>query len=113
MIEPHPLRLRGTTLILLAWIPGAMAAQPAHLVTIDSMRFQPESLVVRPGDRVTWVNKDLVPHTATHGDFDSRNIKPGASWTFIPRKPGTYNYVCTFHPGMKGVLIVREKGDQP
>lgn len=99
----------GAALLLLAWIPGAMAAPQSHQITIDGMRFQPDALVVQQGDRVTWVNKDLVPHTVTERRFDSAAIKPAGSWTFVPRKPGTYNYVCTFHPTMKGMLVVQEK----
>ena len=36
-----------------------------HTVTIEEMRFQPERLTVARGDTIVWVNKDLVPHTAT------------------------------------------------
>ena len=36
-----------------------------HTVTIEGMRFQPEMLTVERGDTIVWVNKDLVPHTAT------------------------------------------------
>ena len=111
MIKPSA--LWAALLLFQGLIPCAGAAPSAHVITIDSMRFQPESLVVRPGDRVTWVNKDLVPHTATQGEFDSGNIKPTGTWTFVPRKPGAYHYICTYHPLMKGVLIVKEKGDSP
>ncbi len=48
-----------------------------HAVTMENMRFQPESLTVASGDSVVWVNKDLVPHTATSkaGGFDSQVIQ--------------------------------------
>ena len=36
-----------------------------HTITIEGMRFQPEVLTVSPGDTIVWVNKDIVPHTAT------------------------------------------------
>lgn len=99
----------AAALILLAGLPGATAAQASHVVSIDGMRFEPESLVVRQGDRVTWVNRDLVPHTVSGRRFASAAIKSAGSWTFVPRQPGTYNYVCTFHPTMHGVLVVQEK----
>jgi len=80
-----------------------------HTVTIEGMRFQPERLTVAPGDTVIWVNKDLVPHTATSDDgaFDSKTIPAEKSWTFTPRKKGEFAYVCTFHPTMTAVLRVR------
>jgi plastocyanin len=56
-----------------------------------------------------WVNKDLVPHTATSkaGEFDSQVIPAGKSWRFTTRKKGEFAYVCTFHPTMTATLQVR------
>ena len=92
---------------------GAAAASagavnpPLHAVAIENMQFSPQTLTVKRGERVTWVNKDLVPHTATAaGVFDSRSLAPHASWSHVARKPGRYDYVCTLHPTMKGTLIV-------
>jgi plastocyanin len=53
-----------------------------HTVTMENMRFQPESLTVTRGDTVVWVNKDLVPHTATSkaGGFDSQSVQAEKSW---------------------------------
>jgi plastocyanin len=80
-----------------------------HTVTIEGMRFQPERLTVAEGDTIVWVNRDLVPHTATSeaGGFDSQLIPVEQSWTFTPRKKGEFAYVCTFHPTMKATLHVR------
>jgi plastocyanin len=86
-----------------------------HVVTLEGMGFNPANLAVRKGDRVTWVNKDLFPHTATatapaagtRKAFDSHSIAPGASWTFVAGKAGDYSYGCAFHPTMKGRLTVR------
>lgn len=84
------------------------AAAPAiHSVTIEGMRFTPERLTVHRGERIVWVNKDLVPHTVTHAAFDSRIIAPNASWTYVAQKPGQYVYACTLHPAMKAMLIVQ------
>ena len=73
------------------------------------MQFSPASLTVSPGDRIVWVNKDLFPHTATADSkaFDSRDIAAGASWTYVAVRSGEYAYSCTFHPTMKGRLVVR------
>ena len=80
-----------------------------HTVTIEGMRFQPEHLTVAEGDTIVWVNRDLVPHTATSeaGSFDSQVIQAEKSWTFTPRKKGEFAYVCTFHPTRKATLHVR------
>ena len=80
-----------------------------HTVVIDGVRFEPETLSVRPGDTVVWVNHDPFPHTATSqaGRFDSHEIGAGASWQYTPDKSGVFPYVCTFHPTMRATLIVR------
>lgn len=81
----------------------------AYTVTIEGLSFKPQVLVVHPGDRITWINRDPFPHTVTSvtGKFDSHEIAPDASWTYVARKAGEYPYVCTLHVTMKGVLEVR------
>jgi plastocyanin len=88
---------------------GAAASVPPHLVVIENVQFSPQSLIVKAGERITWVNKDLFPHSATADAklFDSKAIAPNASWTWVAGKPGTYAYGCTFHPTMKGAVTVQ------
>jgi plastocyanin len=89
--------------------PAAKDAAHAHTVVIEGMRFSPQTLRVHRGDRITWINKDMFPHTvtATDGTFDSHPLAAGASWTYVARKAGEYDYVCTLHVDMKGKLQVR------
>ena len=96
------------------WLAVAIAAAaiPAfaanHTVVIDATAFAPATLTVQRGDRVTWVNKDPFPHSATaKGVFDSGSIAAGASWSWVADKAGTFDYVCTLHPTMKAQLVVR------
>ena len=87
---------------------AASAAPQVHTVLIEGMRFQPEGLTVATGDTVVWVNRDMVPHTATsEGHFDSREIAAGKSWTYTVRDAGEFAYICSYHPLMKAVLRVR------
>ena len=88
---------------------GDAVASQAHVVVIENVQFTPASLTVKAGERITWVNKDLFPHTATAegGAFDSKAIAPNGSWTWAAGKPGTYAYACTFHPTMKATITVR------
>jgi plastocyanin len=89
--------------------PVAMNTGRTHTVTIEGMRFNPQTLSVRRGDRITWINKDPFPHTVTAADgkFDSHPIAAGGSWTYVARKAGEYDYACTLHVDMKGRLQVR------
>lgn len=87
---------------------SAPLASDLHTIVIENMQFSPAELIVRAGQRVVWINKDLVPHTATSETkaFDSHSIESQASWSYIPRHAGEYRFVCTFHPTMKGILRV-------
>lgn len=80
-----------------------------HVVTIEGMQFRPATLTVKRGDKVTWINKDLVPHTATAVSkaFDSGVIAAGASWTYTVKEAGSNAYACLFHPTMQGTLIAQ------
>jgi plastocyanin len=83
------------------------AAAPTHQIVIQALKYVPETLKVRRGDVVVWVNKDPFPHTATAaGAFDSTSIPAEGSWRFTARRAGTFAYVCTLHPNMKGTLVV-------
>ncbi|HVS77322.1 MAG TPA: cupredoxin family copper-binding protein [Steroidobacteraceae bacterium] len=102
--------------LLLVGVPSGgqaqrRAAAPAktHLVIIQGLRYEPQTLVVRRGERIRWINKDPFPHTvtATKGAFDSHSIPADGSWTLVAGKAGTYDYACTFHPTMTGKLEVR------
>ena len=81
----------------------------SHTVTIDAARFEPAASIVSVGDVITWINKDLVPHTATSkiGGFDSGTIEPGKSWKYTPTRAGEFPYFCVFHPTMTAVLRVK------
>jgi plastocyanin len=87
---------------------AAVRSQPkTHTVIMQSMEFRPETLTVKLGDSIVWVNKDLVPHTATTDSFDSRSIPAGKSWKYTTQTKGDFPYGCTFHPTMRGTLRVR------
>jgi plastocyanin len=86
----------------------AAPAAAVHTVRIDAFAFEPPMVTVELGDIVTWRNDDPVPHTVTaKGDFDSGAIAAGGEWRYITVTRGRFDYVCSFHPTMKGTLIVR------
>lgn len=97
-------------------VPGTPAASPAASpsagataeVTIVDFAFDPAELRVAAGTTVTWTNRDSVPHTATadDGSFDTGTIDGGASGSHTFDAPGTFAYICTFHPNMTGTVIV-------
>ena len=103
------LLLVGLWAVAITWgiVPDAVAAPQSHTVTIEGMRFVPDSLTVNSGDGITWINKDLVAHTVTNKMFASQVVAPNASWSYTALKPGQYPYACTLHPTMKATLNVR------
>jgi plastocyanin len=104
------LRVAATMIVCVISLTSDERPKPTtHTVTIENMRFQPESLTVARGDTVVWVNRDLVPHTATSKDdvFDSKTILAEDSWRFTAREKGDFAYICTFHPTMTAMLQVR------
>ena len=76
-------------------------------VSIRHLQFYPVNIEVKKGDAVEWKSDDLVPHTATSASFDSGTIVSGQSWRHTFTNAGNFPYVCTFHPQMKGVVIVK------
>jgi plastocyanin len=86
------------------------AARSGHVtVSISNYAFAPATIVVTAGTKVTFTNHDQTAHTATSttSGFDSGTVAPGQSRTVALGRPGTYAYVCQFHPFMHGVVIVR------
>lgn len=87
------------------------ASTEATTVEMRDIAFQPQSITVTPGATVEWVNRDGVDHTVTRdGDFDSGRIPPGGRYERTFENEGTYDYVCTFHPGMTGQVVVEASG---
>ena len=94
---------------LLFCAPPAAAAPRNHVVIIDKMKFGPVPATVRPGDRITWVNRDVFRHTATarNGSF-AIDLPPAAKATMVIRGAGSIAFFCKYHPGMTGVLKVAQ-----
>jgi plastocyanin len=83
---------------------------PAHAetihVTIDRLVFAPGELKAKAGDTITWINKDIVAHTATaRGDWDVM-IPANKSASLVLTKAGIVEYYCRLHPNMKGWIAI-------
>jgi plastocyanin len=77
-------------------------------VTIDGFAFAPATLTVAAGTSVTWTNRDEEPHTVAAGDgsFHSPGMGTGATFSHTFATPGTFDYVCSIHPMMRGTVVV-------
>jgi len=85
-------------------------------VTVDmaDIMYSPETVRVRPGGEVTWVNRDKVAHTVTNGDelyneFSSGPIEPGKTYRKVFKGERKIGYRCVIHPNMEGIIFVKGK----
>jgi plastocyanin len=78
-------------------------------VVMKGIKFVPDSLTVKVGQTVTWLNQDNTDHdiVAVQGEFKSGLFGQGKSFSFTFAKAGTYAYYCSVHPNMKGTIIVQ------
>ena len=98
--------------LLTAAAPHGSAEQTAptvHRVEIGQFKFVPETLDVAPGDTITWINLDIVPHTVTalDGSWDSANLNPDMEWSTIVAPSMSGDYFCRYHPSMIGLFRIK------
>ena len=100
------LAIRGTIAAVLAsQISAARCADVT--VNIDNFTFTPAALTVKVGTTVTWKNQDDIPHTVVSaGKFKSKALDTDDSYTFTFSAPGDYEYFCSLHPHMTGMIKV-------
>ena len=79
-----------------------------HVVEILAFKFVPDRLAVKTGDKITWVNRDIAPHTATAADrsWDTKRLKKGESVSIAVTDTMQLGYFCRFHPHMKATLVL-------
>src|SRR5689334_2294848 len=95
-------------LCLIVSAPAAKPAGAAHQVSIKGMKFDPAQVEIAVGDTVVWTNADDRDHTVVAKDnsFKSGNLSKGDKFEHTFTKAGKYSYACSYHPRMKGVVIV-------
>lgn len=113
---------RGIPSLLLVgfFIIGSLAvAAPSTLrITIGTFApyYSPAFVHINTSTSIFWDNPTAVLHSITHdgckkGDrcaFDSGPLGPNGTFTVYHLPPGSYPYHCSFHPIMRGVLVVQE-----
>ena len=88
------------------------AAAAGTTVKIDNFTFTPQSLTVKAGTTVTWINEDDIPHTvvATETAFKSKVLDTDDKYPFTFTAAGTFQYFCSLHPHMTGTIVVVPAG---
>ena len=102
--------LRGALTLLAARVLPAFAQEKPAEINIDNFVFSPETLTVAAGTKVTFTNRDDIPHTvvsqATPPIFRSHALDTDEFYTYVFDKPGSYPYFCSLHPHMQGTVVV-------
>jgi plastocyanin len=78
-------------------------------VSMEGIAFVPPEVTVGVGDTVTWTNNDSVGHDVTADSFSSGEaggMAGGDTFEHTFDEAGTFDYVCTVHPGMDGSVVV-------
>jgi plastocyanin len=84
---------------------GGSAPTTKGEVQVVDNAFKPGTIEVAVGDTVTWVYKGGVKHNVIGPGFNGPTQKSGTfEHTF--NSAGSFKYVCTIHPGMKGTVKV-------
>ena len=81
------------------------------LVAIRNFAFQPETVRVKRGTTVTWVNcenatTDAHTTTSVTERWDSPFLSPGMTYSFTFGEAGAFGYFCVPHPSMRGAVVV-------
>ncbi|EEF57500.1 metallophosphoesterase [Pedosphaera parvula Ellin514] len=100
----HPLAVIDSTL---AGTPPDKESDPE--VKIDNFTFTPKTLTIHPGETVTWINRDDVPHKVVSVDkkFASQALDTDQKFSHTFTDAGTYKYYCSIHPRMTGTIVVK------
>jgi plastocyanin len=87
----------------------SVVPSPAAVVHVKDFAYLPATVTVSAGQTVQFVQDDQTPHTVSAADksFDSGNLDLHQTWSHTFAKPGTYAYSCSYHPAMKGAVVVK------
>jgi plastocyanin len=73
-----------------------------------SYRFDPQTIEIEAGQKVTWTNKDNFTHTVQVEGQEDHKVGKGESVEITFDEPGTYHYICTLHSqDMDGTVIAK------
>ena len=80
-------------------------------IEIKDFAFNPQTLTVKSGEKITWINRDDEPHTVVSADKQfkkSTALDTDQEFTITAGAPGTYTYFCSVHPKMTGTIVVEK-----
>jgi plastocyanin len=113
----HP-RAAALTASLITGLALAAPAAHAAPATIDWQEPSNTNSAINQGESVTWNvvesghNIDVVSGPESWKSTSGKDAK-GTQVTHVFNTPGTYNFICDYHSGMKGTITVAKAAPQP
>jgi len=88
---------------------GGGSATKTLTIDIASFKYAPPAATVAKGAKVTFVNQDKAPHTATakDGAFDTKRLEQGKENVVTLDTAGTFSYFCEYHRFMEAKITVK------
>ncbi|HEY5549825.1 MAG TPA: plastocyanin/azurin family copper-binding protein [Candidatus Saccharimonadales bacterium] len=92
-----------------------MRGQSSLTIKLSDIKFQPRSVIISTGTKITWINDDEVTHyvnTDSHPahthvlDLNSKALSKGDSFSYTFSKTGAYPYHCSAHADQMTATIV-------
>ena len=80
-------------------------------IEIKDFAFNPQTITVKAGEKVTWINRDEEPHTVVSVEKQFKKspaLDTDQEFTITAGAPGTYMYFCSVHPKMTGTIVVEK-----
>jgi len=80
-----------------------------NTIEIKDFAFNPQTITVKSGQTITWINRDEEPHTVVSVGKQfkkSSALDTDQTFTITTGAPGTYTYFCSVHPKMTGTIVV-------
>lgn len=103
--------MRTIRLLSLLAVLGTACGDPnATATTIQVLddQFSPQTYTTRVGSTVTWVWNGQNEHDVRFSDGGgSSDIQTNGQYDRKFLVTGTFNYLCTIHPGMVGSVVVQ------
>ena len=90
--------------------PVSMLHRSVVRLMILNYKFSPAQVIVSPGTRIIWTNKDGDPHTvrSTTNVWSSDALDTDGTFARTFSKAGSFPYYCSIHPFMKATIIVKK-----
>ncbi len=86
---------------------GGTSGSTGTTVTESGNVFDPPALTVSVGDVVTFTNQDVAVHQVLIDGVTLDRQGQGESVTWTAARAGTFDYICTVHPSMRGRIEVK------